>query len=283
LADPPPNLGRPTAENKEQNVEHTEQVANPPQPAATTPASSAATSELERHSSFLGVRPAIEVTAEDPETSAAAETDGTDGQPEAAPASAEGDEQDVPNWLPDEQQKVFTDDAIARYAKRYGYTQEQIEQNPQLRQLLHDKINSDIFLAKMRDGQSEDGEEPTLKTDEAEAGAPQTQTDPAEQALSVDVALAHSFRLPRKRLVQIGGTSQLGADRLCAMDGTHAKRFPLALIHKPLAVATGECSTTQVQNRHAPSAASCGAKEPSPRSTVTAWCPFKTDSVFQVR
>jgi len=66
-----------------------------------------------------------------------------DGQPEAVPASAESDEQDDPNWLPDEQQKVFTNDAIARYAKRYSYTQEQIEQNPQLRQLLHDKINSD--------------------------------------------------------------------------------------------------------------------------------------------
>jgi len=162
-------------------VETTEQVANPPQPTTTTPASSEATSELERHSSFLGVRPAIEVIAEDPETSAATETDGTDGQTEAAPASAEGDEQDDPNWLPDEQQKVFTDDAIARYAKRYGYTQEQIEQNPQLRQLLHDKINSDIFLAKMRDGQSDEGEGPTLEGDEAEAVAPQTQTDPAEQ------------------------------------------------------------------------------------------------------
>ena len=128
-------------------METTEQVANPPQPAATTPAPSEASCELERHSSFLGVRPAIEVTAEDPETSADTETDGADDQAEAAPATTEGDEQDDPNWLPDEQQKVFTDDAIARYAKRYGYTQEQIEQNPQLRQLLHDKINSDILLA----------------------------------------------------------------------------------------------------------------------------------------
>ncbi len=33
----------------------------------------------------------------------------------------------------------------------------------------------------MRDGQSEEGEGPTLETGEAEAGAPQTQTDPAEQ------------------------------------------------------------------------------------------------------
>ena len=101
-----------------------EQIANPPQAADTTTTTSTDTaSELEKHSSFLGVRPAIEVTAEDPETSADTETDGTDDQPGAAPATAEGDEQDDPNWLPDEQQKVFTDDAIARYAKRYGYTQ----------------------------------------------------------------------------------------------------------------------------------------------------------------
>ena len=89
-------------------METTEQVANPPQPAATTPASSEVTSELERHASFLGVRPPIEVTAEDPDTSPARETDGADGQLGAAPATAEGDEQDDPSWLPDEQQKVFT-------------------------------------------------------------------------------------------------------------------------------------------------------------------------------
>ena len=45
------------------------------------------------------------MTAEDPETSAATETDGADGQTEAAPASAEGDEQDDPNWPPDERQE----------------------------------------------------------------------------------------------------------------------------------------------------------------------------------
>ena len=57
---------------------------------------------------------------------------------------------------------MFPDDVIAKYAKRYGYTEEQIRDNPGLRQLLHDKINSDIFLAKVRDGQYPTGEEPTL-------------------------------------------------------------------------------------------------------------------------
>ncbi len=129
-------------------MEPTEQVVDQPQPTATTTTPSAeTTAELEKHSSFLGYRPGIEVTAEQPETSADTETPQEGGETEAAPADAQQAEEDDPTWLPDEQQKVFTDDAIARYAKRYGYTEEQIEQNPQLRQLLHDKINSDIFLA----------------------------------------------------------------------------------------------------------------------------------------
>src|SRR5271169_171029 len=83
-------------------------------------------------------------------------------------------------------------------------------------------------------------------------------------------APAHSFRLPRKRLVQIGGTSQLDADRLCAMDGPQVRRFPLALIPQLIAVATGEDSTTQVQDRYTPSTAARGTKEPCPLSAVIA-------------
>jgi len=49
---------------------------------------------------------------------------------------------------------------IAKCAKRYGYTEEQIRENPGLLQLLHDKINGEIFLAKVRDGKSASGEEP---------------------------------------------------------------------------------------------------------------------------
>ena len=139
-------------------METTEQVADQPQPTATTTTPSAeTTAELEKHSSFLGYRPGIEVTAEQPETSADTETQQEGSETEAAPADAQQTEKDDPNWLPDDQQKVFPDDVIAKYAKRYGYTEEQIWENPGLRQLLHDKINSDIFLAKMRDGQSEEG------------------------------------------------------------------------------------------------------------------------------
>jgi hypothetical protein len=143
-------------------VETTEQVANPSQPAATTTTPSAeTTAELEKHSSFLGYRPGIEVTAEEPETSADTEVTEDRGETEAAPAEGQPAAEDDPSWFPDEQQRVFPDEAIAKYAKRYGYSEEQIRVNPGLRQLLHDKINSDIFLAKVRDGKSANGEEPT--------------------------------------------------------------------------------------------------------------------------
>ena len=135
-------------------MEPTEQVVDQPQPTATTTTSSAeTTAEPEKHSSFLGYRPGIEVTAEQPETSADTETQQEGSETEAAPSEVQPAAEDDPSWLPDEQQKVFLDDVIARYAKRYGYTAEQIGENPQLRQLLHDKINRDIFLAKVRDGQ----------------------------------------------------------------------------------------------------------------------------------
>jgi hypothetical protein len=125
-------------------VEPTEQVATSSQPVATTSTSAATDSnpELEKHASFLGYRPGFEVTAEQPETSAATETtEEVETQPETA-TEAQTEPEDDPNWLPDEQSKVFPDDVIAKYGKRYGYTAEQIQENPSLRQLLHDKINS---------------------------------------------------------------------------------------------------------------------------------------------
>jgi len=90
----------------------------------------------------------VETTTEQPETSATTE------------------EEDDPNWLPDEQQKVFPDDVIAKYGKRYGYTAEEIAADPRIRQALHDKINSDIFIAQQREqAEAGTGEEPTVETE----------------------------------------------------------------------------------------------------------------------
>ena len=111
-------------------METNEQAASASQPAATTtPASSdAATQELERHPSFLGYRPGIEASAEEPEPSADVVTTKDESETETPEAAASGAEED-PNWLSDEQQKVFPDDVIARYAKRYCYTQEQVAES----------------------------------------------------------------------------------------------------------------------------------------------------------
>ena len=172
-------------------METNEQVATSSQQAATTTTtpSDGTTQELEKHSSFLGYRPGIVATAEESQTPSAdtETTEQVETQPEAETAIAEEDD---PNWLPDEQQKVFPDDVIAKYGKRYGYTQEQIQANPSLRQLLHDKINSDIFIASQRaEAEAGEVEEPTLETETGEQLANATVADPVEQRKQYYAAL----------------------------------------------------------------------------------------------
>jgi hypothetical protein len=53
------------------------------------------------------------------------------------------------NWLPTEQDKIFPDDVLQRYAQRYGLD-EAWQANPQLKQLVIDKINSDIYLQQLQ-------------------------------------------------------------------------------------------------------------------------------------
>ncbi len=131
--------------------------------------------ELERNS-WLGTRFAIENPTDSPATSVEEEV-----QPEVVEAeapeqdAAETEPEDDSSWLPDEQSKVYTDEAVARYAKRYGKTLEDVQADPHLRQLLHDKINSDILIARANEAEVE---EPTLK---AEPEAPAVPQDPAKQ------------------------------------------------------------------------------------------------------
>lgn len=61
------------------------------------------------------------------------------------------------DWLPSDQDKVFPDDVYARYAQRYNLTPEQAT-DPLLRQLLHDKINSDIFIQQQQQFEQEQPE-----------------------------------------------------------------------------------------------------------------------------
>src|SRR5262249_25108095 len=58
-------------------------------------------------------------------------------------------EENADDWLPQEQDKVFPDETYAKYAQRYQLSPEQASA-PLIRQLLHDKINSDIFLRQQQ-------------------------------------------------------------------------------------------------------------------------------------
>lgn len=64
--------------------------------------------------------------------------------------SNEAEEEVAEDWLPSEQDKVFPDEVYERYAQRYNLTPEQAA-DPQFRQLLHDKINSDIYIQQQRE------------------------------------------------------------------------------------------------------------------------------------
>lgn len=153
--------------------EESVQTANPPQSETSTQQG-----ELERHSSFLGVPAGVEASAEEPETSAEEEITETDVTPEDESTTEQEPEEEEADWLPDEQQKVFPDDVLARYAKRYGRTLEQLQADPQLKQLIQDKINSDILIQQSRE--SSEVEEPTPQETEEQEPAAAPPADPGE-------------------------------------------------------------------------------------------------------
>lgn len=64
----------------------------------------------------------------------------------------EAPQEEVENWLPTEQDKIFPDEVLSRYAQRYGLD-ENLLANPQLKQMLIDKINSDIWIEQQQNAQ----------------------------------------------------------------------------------------------------------------------------------
>ncbi len=88
--------------------------------------------------------PAEEQAIEQPETEQALGTE-VEAQPVEQEQPQEQVEEVAEDWLPSEQDKVFPDDVYERYGQRYNLTPEQAS-DPLVRQLLHDKINSDIFI-----------------------------------------------------------------------------------------------------------------------------------------
>ena len=111
-----------------------------------------------------------------PEEQATAETPGTETQEfvteDQSVEEVEQSDETSEDWLPSDQDKVFPDEVYAKYAQRYQLTPEQAT-DPLLRQLLHDKINTDIFVRQQQQ-QAEQWQE------EAEA---EPEPEPTQQQL----------------------------------------------------------------------------------------------------
>src|SRR5579859_2034551 len=89
--------------------------------------------------------------ADQPEEQPQEQTDTeTELQEPVTEQEAEQPEEEADDWLPSEQEKVFPDSVLAKYAKRYNVDEKWLS-DPLNRQLLHDKINSDIYLQQLRE------------------------------------------------------------------------------------------------------------------------------------
>jgi hypothetical protein len=63
----------------------------------------------------------------------------------------EGDEESADDWLPSEQEKEFPQEVLAKYAKRYGYKPEEVQNDPRLQRALKDKLNADIYARQLQE------------------------------------------------------------------------------------------------------------------------------------
>ena len=87
-----------------------------------------------------------QTAVEQPETEQTQDVE-AEGQP--LEQEQQESQEEVENWLPSEQDKIFPDEILQRYATRYGLD-EAWQANPQLKQLVIDKINSDIYLQQLQ-------------------------------------------------------------------------------------------------------------------------------------
>ena len=97
--------------------------------------------------------------SEPEETTESAQDTGTEEQvvaegEETAEQLDQSVEEETNDWLPTEQEKVFPDDVLNRYAEqRYPEIMKLLANDPtngQLKQLLHDKLNTDIYLKQQQ-------------------------------------------------------------------------------------------------------------------------------------
>ena len=87
--------------------------------------------------------------------------------------SVEGEtEGEDANWLPTEQLKVFPQEVIAKYAKRFGYTPEEIAADPRLANALSKMINSDIHIEAQKKAEEEAAAQAEDEPEAVEAAEP---------------------------------------------------------------------------------------------------------------
>lgn len=81
------------------------------------------------------------------------EAETTDEEAEGGETAEESDD----DWLPTEQEKQFPLETLAKYAEKRGYkwTADQIAKDGDLQKLLKDKLNSDIFIQKSQQEDSD--------------------------------------------------------------------------------------------------------------------------------
>lgn len=128
--------------------------------------------------SLLG-EPEEQATTQDPgaeEVVEGSEELETEVDPEAHELA---EDETADDWLPTEQQKVFPDDVVRQYAeKRYPDILRLLDNDPTngvLRQLLHDKLNTDIFLRAQQQQQDEFQQEEFETEQQQEPTQQQTQ------------------------------------------------------------------------------------------------------------
>src|SRR5690348_14878143 len=80
----------------------------------------------------------------------------------------EPEQEAAEDWLPSEQDKVFPDEVLSRYCERYGVDPVALT-NPQLRQLLVDKINTDIYVQQLREQEQQQEPEPEAELEPTQA------------------------------------------------------------------------------------------------------------------
>lgn len=105
---------------------------------------------------------------------------------EAEGAETEGDETD---WLPSEQLKVFPPEVVARYAKRFGYTPEEIAADERLANALSKMINSDIEIDRRKKAEEEASAEQEESQEEEVSAAEPTPEEAAKAWTELETRL----------------------------------------------------------------------------------------------